>query len=95
MDRDAALLLLESEHTFPSDHRFHVIVRAEEPHVEEVVTSIAGLLALPHLDGRVVRVPSNQGTYVSLRMSLPCESASVVLDVYAHLSKHPRVIRHF
>ena len=95
MDRDAALLLLESGHTFPSDHRFHVIVRAEEPHVEEVTTSIAGLLALPHLDDRIVRVPSPQGTYVSLRMSLPCESAAVVLDIYAHLSKHPLVIRHF
>jgi putative lipoic acid-binding regulatory protein len=40
-------------------------------------------------------VPSSKGTYLSLRLSLPCENADAVLDVYALLASLPGVIRYF
>jgi putative lipoic acid-binding regulatory protein len=95
MDRAAALALLEAQHQFPSDHAFHVIVRHEEDHVAEVASSIAALLGLPHLEDRIVRVPSREGTYVSLRMRLPCAEAATVLDVYARLGTLSVVVRYF
>ena len=91
MDRAAAIALLESQHTFPSDHRFHVIVRPA--HAEEVLAAVAAHCALPHLDDRSERVPSRQGSYLSLRLTLPCTDAAFVLDTYAMLGAHPAVIR--
>lgn len=95
MDREAAILLLESTHSFPSNHPFHVIVRSDEAVIAEVSASIAALLGLEDLREHTVRVPSKQGTYTSLRLSLPCGSAAVVLDIYAHLTALPAVIRYF
>ena len=95
MHRDAARLLLESQHKFPSDHRFHVIVRAEEHALTAVSAAIAAHCNLENLGAREARVPSSKGTYVSLRLSLPCDSADAVLDVYALLASLPGVIRYF
>lgn len=95
MDRDSAIKLLESQHQFPSDHRFHVIVRMEQAHVDGVVRRLAELLALPHLDGRVESVPSRHGSYVSLRITLPCARAEQVLDVYECIAKMEWVVRYF
>ena len=95
MDRDAARLLLESQHKFPSDHRFHVIVRAEELAITSDSAAIAAHCRLESLGAREERVPSSKGTYLSLRLSLPCENADAVLDVYALLASLPGVIRYF
>lgn len=95
MDRLAAIQLLESQHTFPSDHRFHVIVRAIQVDVDRVMTEMALHCGLPSLQDRVEFVPSRQGNYFSLRMTLPCQSAEAVLDVYARLQTFPEIIRYF
>lgn len=95
MDRAAALKLLESTHTFPSDHLFRVIVRDEAEEVERILGSLAALAGLASWDGRLERAPSSRGTYVSLRVSLPCAAAEHVLDVYAHLATLPGVVRYF
>ena len=95
MDRDAALKLLSDHHSFPSDHFFQVILRSEQVEVDAVLASLAELLALPDLEGRVVPVFSRKGTYLSLRLTLPCQSAEQVLDVYARLQALPQVIRYF
>ena len=93
MDRNAAAALLDAHHAFPSDHRFQVIVRSSPDDVDAVLTALARHFLLPHLDGRCEQIPSRQGTYVSLRLLLPCESAFSVLDTYALLGSHPSVIR--
>lgn len=95
MERDAAIALLEAQHSFPSAHAFHVIVRQDEGAIAEVSAALAELLDLTDIHERTVRVPSKQGTYVSLRMSLPCASAAVVLDVYTRLTTLPAVVRYF
>lgn len=94
MDRDTSRTLLEQHHSFPSDHPFHVIVRASAPDPDEVLDAIATFCGLPHLDGRVVRVPSREGRWVSLRLRLPCTSADAVLDIYAYLATMPKVVRY-
>jgi putative lipoic acid-binding regulatory protein len=95
MDRAAALKLLSDHHSFPADHFFQVIVRSEQEQVDAVLVALAELLTLPDLDGRVVPVFSRKGTYLSLRLTLPCQSAEQVLDVYARLQELPQVIRYF
>jgi putative lipoic acid-binding regulatory protein len=95
MDRDAALKLLESHHKFPSDHFFQVIVRFQQADVDGVLLAIAQLVGLPDLDGRVESVFSRKGTYISLRMTLPCQTAEDVLSIYARLQELPQVIRYF
>ena len=94
MDRESAIALLESRHSFPSDHGFHVIVRADEAHIAVVTCAIAEHRGLDSLEGRLVTVPSKNGTYVSLRLSLPCASAADVLDVYARLATLEHVVRY-
>lgn len=95
MDREAALALLEATHRFPSEHFFQIIVRQTEDDVAAVLDALAAHVALPNLDDRVVRVPSRKGTYVSLRLTLPCESAEAVLAVYARISEIPGIINAF
>lgn len=94
MDTEGALALLNAQHTFPSDHRFHVIVRAEPAAVASVGSSLATLVGLAALGDRMVEVPSAKGNYVSLRVTLPCEAAETVLAVYAHLAVLPHVVRY-
>ena len=81
MDRDAAIRLLESTHSFPSDHLFRVIVRDQPGEVERILGSLAALAGVEAWDGRLDRAASRQGTYVSLRVSLPCASAERVLEI--------------
>ncbi len=95
MTRDAALALLRDQHAFPGDHRFHVIVRDQPGHVARVQASLADLCGIPSLEGRVTEVPSREGTYVSLRVQLPCPDAEKVLDIYAHLGALAEVVRYF
>jgi putative lipoic acid-binding regulatory protein len=94
MDREAAKKLLEDHHSFPSDHTFRVIVRAEGPDADEVMADIARFCGLPDLHGRVTQAPSTGGKWVSLRIELPCESGDTVLDIYAHLSTLPKIARY-
>lgn len=94
METEAALALLNAQHTFPSDHRFHVIVRSDPGAVASVGASLAALCGLAALGDRVVQVPSAKGTYVSLRVTLPCAAAESVLAVYAHLATLPEVVRY-
>lgn len=93
MHRAEAIALLEAHHTFPTDHRFFAIVRAEPPAVEGVLASVAALCGLGDLGDRVERVPSSGGRWVSLRMTLPCPTATHVLDIYAHLQSLPQIVR--
>ncbi len=93
MDRLAAIALLEAHHTFPSDHPFRAIVRAEPADVEAVLASVALFCGLSDLPDRVERAPSSGGKWLSLRMALPCASAAQVLDIYAHLQALPQVVR--
>lgn len=95
MDRQAALLLLESRHSFPSDHAFHVIVRAEGGAAGAVSAALAQHVGMAALGPCEARVPSRNGTYVSLRLSLPCADAAAVLDIYALLASLPEVVRYF
>lgn len=95
MDRDAAIKVIESQHTFPSSPTFHVIVRGDEADIAAVSAALAAQCGLPDLEGRGVRVPSRNGTYVSLRLALPCADAGAMLDVYAVLARLDAVIRYF
>lgn len=94
MDRETSRTLLEQQHTFPSDHLFRVIVRADGTDADEVLADLSGFCGLVHLEDRVVRVPSREGKWLSLRLSLPCATADAVLDIYAHLATMPKVVRY-
>ncbi len=95
MDRAAARLLLESQHSFPSDQRFHVIVRSAEGTADAVSAAIAAHCGLAVLGAREERVTSRAGNYTSLRLSLPCADADAVLDLYALFGGIPGIIRYF
>lgn len=60
-----------------------------------MLASLGEFLGLADLDGRVVSVFSRKGTYLSLRLTLPCQSAEQVLEVYARIQAMPQVIRYF
>ncbi|MDP2304925.1 MAG: DUF493 domain-containing protein [Pseudomonadota bacterium] len=93
MERLTATELLDAHHTFPSDHAFRAIVRADPAEVDAVLVSVAAFCGLTDLEDRVVRVPSSAGKWLSLRMALPCDSATRVLEIYAHLQALPQVVR--
>jgi putative lipoic acid-binding regulatory protein len=93
MDRAAAIELLKAHHTFPSNHEFRAFVRTEAADIDAVLASVAAFCGLPDLNGRVEQVASSGGRWTSLRLSLPCDSAERVLDVYAHLQTLPQVVR--
>ncbi len=95
MDRAAAVALLHSQHSFPSDHAFHVIVRANDTDPALVSGAIADHFGLADLAGREARVPSSGGRYLSLRLTLPCTTAEAVLDAYALFARLPAVVRYF
>jgi putative lipoic acid-binding regulatory protein len=95
MDREAALELLRSQHDFPSDHRFHVIVLGKTEDIDAILARVINMAALSSLEGRVEVVPSRHGRYVSLRLTLPCASAEHVLDFYALFQQCPEIIRYF
>ena len=79
MHREEALSLLEASHTFPSDHRFHVIVRTGDR--DRFHLALVERYTVDLTD-RVEHVPSRGGTYVSVRVTLPMGSADEVLGVY-------------
>ncbi len=95
MDRAAALKLLESQHRFPSDHAFHVIVRGDPDDVAHVTAAVIAHGALEALGERLRAVPSAQGRYLSLRLSLPCADAEAVLEWYGLFARLERVVRYF
>lgn len=88
MEADAALDLLNASHTFPGSFRFRVVVRTGE--TAGVVSAIAAAVGEPA--ETITERPSRKGTYVSLRVQTPVQSAQQVLDVYAVLKTMDEVL---
>lgn len=79
MDREAALELLRSAHSFPGPYRLRVVVRAGLR--AGVVSALQALVGerLASVDEQ----PSRHGAYVSLRLVIDMQTAEQVLDAYA------------
>ncbi len=80
MDRESALALLRTNHSFPGPFEFRVVVRPES------VTPTVSAMALAGGDDSVVenvrKRESSKGTYVALRVRMRVPAAERVLDVY-------------
>jgi putative lipoic acid-binding regulatory protein len=90
MEREQALDLLRSNHTFPGPFQFQVIVRP--PAATSTVTAMAAAAG----DGaRVLNVDerhSSKGTYVALHVNIEVAEAESVLDVYEVLGSMDQVL---
>jgi putative lipoic acid-binding regulatory protein len=82
-DRQRAIDLLEANHEFPCAFSLSVIARNEDA-VTRAVLAAARLGDNPGAD-RHDRKESGAGKYVSHRLTVPCESAAEVLDLFARL----------
>lgn len=90
MEREQALELLRSNHTFPGSFQFRVVVRP--PAATSTVTAMAAAAG----DGaRVVDVEerrSSKGTYIALHVRIQVSAAESVLDVYEVLGTMEHVL---
>ncbi|MFT7517899.1 MAG: putative lipoic acid-binding regulatory protein [Kiritimatiellia bacterium] len=78
MERSRALDLLRSEHSFPGDFRFRVVVRVgAEPAVLSAISVLSGVQVKD-----VSSKPSRNGNYISLRVFTKVDLAETVLAVY-------------
>ena len=78
MDRDSALALLDSQHEFPGEFEFRVVV---PPNKKELTVSAIAAAA----GGRVLHVGerfSRTKKYVALQVRIHVGSAERVLEVY-------------
>ena len=85
MERDDALELLRSNHDFPGEFQFRVVVRP--PATAKTVTA---MVAAAGPGARVAAVDerlSSKGTYVALHVTIEVRSAECVLDVYEVLGE--------
>ena len=88
-ERDRALQLLRSQHTFPGPYSVRVVVRP--PRRAEVVSVLGAALeggAIRQIDEK----PSRNGNYVALRIHFDAASAEEVLSVYGVLGKIDGVV---
>lgn len=79
MDRDEALELLRSTHTFPGPYRFRVV--APPGARAALLAAVAGVVGEVEVD--VVEQPSRTGAWISYRLQALLGSAEAVLAVYA------------
>ena len=80
IDREGALELLRSQHTFPGPYTFRIVVRPDAR--SSVVSAIAAALGDESAVQGVEEQPSRKGTYLSLRVTSHIQTAEAVLDVY-------------
>ena len=87
-ERERMVALLESQHSFPGNFTFRVVVRPA--HRAQVVTTLAavGSCAVVSVEER----ESRKGTYLSVRVTARVEQASTVLDVYEVLQRLDSVL---
>ena len=90
MEREAALLLLNEQHTFPGSFHFRAIVRPESK--EQVVAAMVSATGSGSSLSKVTEKRSSKGSYLALRVELNVEKAEQVLAVYALLGKHEGVV---
>lgn len=95
MDQERLLALLEANHDYPGDHRLQIIVRQDEGLIAMVLTALAVQVGLEHLDDRHERVPSRNGSYVSLRVRVPVRDANEVLALYELLGRTEGLLSYF
>ncbi|MEZ4320086.1 MAG: DUF493 domain-containing protein [Myxococcota bacterium] len=90
LDREGALELLRSQHTFPGVYTFRVVVRPD--FTTGVVTAIAAALGERGSVRDVVERASRAGNYMSLHVQADMDGAEVVLDVYDVIGKLDGVV---
>jgi len=80
--------LLESQHAFPGEYTFRVVVRPVAR--AEVVSALAAVrdCEVLHVDERA----SRKGTYLSVRVTTRLERAEVALDAYEVLKQLSSVL---
>lgn len=96
-DQDEARLrdLLESQHDFPCDYNFKVILRNAPGAQESIIAGIRERTGLAtHLAADGMRA-SRKGNYVSLTLTLRANMSQDVLDVYAALRSFDSVLQYF
>ena len=89
-DRDSALELLRSQHTFPGPYVFRVV--AHQGHVAGIVSAVGAALTDRGVVDRVGEKPSRTGKYLSIRLFTEVDSPETILDVYEVLSSLDSVV---
>ena len=77
--------LLEATHDFPGNYLLTVVVRSDEKVTADVMAAASAHLAATLPASALTTRPSKGGKYLSLRITIPCESAQQVLDIYARV----------
>jgi len=90
MEREEAVELLQSNHTFPGPFQFRVVVRP--PAAAGTVTAMVAAAGPGALATDVSERLSKKGTYVALHVTIEVESAERVLDVYDILGQMEDVL---
>ncbi len=90
LDREGALELLRSQHTFPGPYTFRVVVRPDGR--SGVVSAIAAALGDESAVQEVEERASRKGNYLSLHVVTRMEDAEGVLDVYEVVGKLDEVL---
>ncbi|MCB9673672.1 MAG: DUF493 domain-containing protein [Alphaproteobacteria bacterium] len=90
LDREGALELLRSQHTFPGLYVFRVVVRPD--FTTGVVTAIAAALGDGGSVHEVEEKSSRAGNYISLRVHAKMPAAETVLDVYEVIGRLDGVV---
>jgi putative lipoic acid-binding regulatory protein len=80
-----AIELLEANHGFPCSFSLSVIARSDDAVEAALLAAAAAGLAQPLAKEAHRRKPSAHGKYVSHRLSIPCDSADAVLELFARL----------
>lgn len=90
MERDAVLLLLNEQHSFPGLFQFRAIVHPSQK--GQVVAAVVAATGNKNALSDVHEKASSKGKYVALRIALTVVGAEQVLSIYSLLSKHPGVV---
>jgi putative lipoic acid-binding regulatory protein len=90
MERDAALLLLNEQHTFPGSFQFRAIVRPEFR--DQIVAAMTVAAGSGSSLSNVTEKRSSKGSYLALHVALNVACAEQVLAVYALLGEHDGVV---
>lgn len=94
-DRERLLALLRDQHSYPGVHRVQVIVHNDEARIDGVLIALSELVPS---DGPAIqheRHASRNGSYVSLRVSVPVGDAEEVLEIYRRLGELEGLLSYF
>lgn len=92
-ERDRLVGLIEASHAFPGPFFFSTILRNDPDVADTVRAAFAAHFECTIAETAWAAQPSAGGRYVSLRITLPCQTASQVAGMYERLHAIDGVVK--